>query len=76
MPITRFTTALLRAAIANGGPRAVEDEHRAIVEATLARNATQAGDLLEAHLQKTADILLASDAPFTDVPSTIQGVRN
>ncbi len=50
-------------------PRAVNDEHQAIVEATLARDASKASDLLEAHLQRTADILLASDAPFTDVPA-------
>ncbi len=51
-------------------PRAVEDEHKAIVEATLEKNASKAGALLEAHLQRTADILLASDAPFTDVPAS------
>jgi len=49
-------------------PRAVEEEHKAIFDATLERNASKAGALLEAHLQRTADILLASDAPFSDVP--------
>ncbi|MCO6188412.1 GntR family transcriptional regulator [Rhizobium sp. L1K21] len=42
-------------------------EHKAIVEATLARDADFACSLLEAHLRQTADLLLASDAPFEDV---------
>lgn len=48
--------------------RHVAREHKAIVEAVLARNANAACRLLAAHLQRTADILLASDAPFDDVP--------
>ncbi|MGJ5132316.1 GntR family transcriptional regulator [Bradyrhizobium oligotrophicum] len=48
--------------------RSVDEEHREIVELTLARNAERACEALAAHLQRTADILLASDAPFTDVP--------
>lgn len=50
-------------------PRAIDEEHKSICEATLARDVDKACDLLEAHLQKTADILLASDAPFADVSS-------
>lgn len=44
------------------------DEHKCLVEAVLARNADLACDLLSEHLNKTADILLSSDAPFSDVP--------
>lgn len=48
--------------------RRVDDEHREIVELTLARKTDAASDALAAHLQRTADILLGSDAPFDDVP--------
>lgn len=43
-------------------------EHKSIAEAVLARETDLACDLLAQHLNKTADILLSSDAPFTDVP--------
>ena len=52
-----------------------EEEHAAIVEATLARKADLACELLSNHLQKTADILLASDAPFSDTPAAKARVR-
>jgi DNA-binding GntR family transcriptional regulator len=48
--------------------RDVDSEHKAIVDAVLARDANAACRLLAAHLQRTVDILLASDAPFDDVP--------
>jgi len=48
--------------------RNVDGEHKAIVEAVLAREAKVACQLLARHLQLTADILLASDAPFDDTP--------
>ena len=44
------------------------EEHKQIVAAVLARDADLACDLLPRHLNKTADILLSSDAPFSDVP--------
>jgi DNA-binding GntR family transcriptional regulator len=44
------------------------EEHKSIAEAVLARDADLACDLLAQHLNKTADILLSSDAPFSDVP--------
>lgn len=44
------------------------EEHKSIAEAVLARDADLACDRLARHLNKTADILLSSDAPFTDVP--------
>jgi GntR family carbon starvation induced transcriptional regulator len=50
-------------------PREPDAEHEAIVQAVLARDADRACLLLAHHLQKTADILLASDAPFHDVPN-------
>jgi GntR family transcriptional regulator, carbon starvation induced regulator len=49
-------------------PREPDAEHEAIVQAVLARDTDRACKLLADHLQKTADILLASDAPFKDVP--------
>ena len=48
--------------------RSVDEEHQEILDLALARNAERACEALAAHLQRTADILLASDAPFTDVP--------
>lgn len=48
--------------------RDVDAEHRVILEATLAREADRACAALADHLQLTADILLASNAPFADVP--------
>lgn len=42
------------------GPRDVQDEHRAIFEAVLARDADRAVALLESHLRLTAEILRAS----------------
>ncbi len=48
--------------------RNVDEEHREILTLTLARKPDQACAALAAHLQRTADILLASDAPFADVP--------
>ncbi len=45
-----------------------KEEHRALVEAVLARQADHACDLLSKHLNRTADVLLSSDAPFSDVP--------
>jgi DNA-binding GntR family transcriptional regulator len=52
--------------------RNVDEEHRAILEATLARDANRACEALADHLQRTADILLASNAPFDDVPRGAQ----
>jgi DNA-binding GntR family transcriptional regulator len=48
--------------------RRVDEEHREILELTLARETERACEALATHLQRTADILLASDAPFADVP--------
>jgi GntR family carbon starvation induced transcriptional regulator len=48
--------------------RNVDEEHRMILEATLAHDADRACAALGDHLQRTADILLASNAPFADVP--------
>jgi len=48
--------------------RNVDEEHHAILEATLARDADLACEALADHLQRTADILLASNAPFDDAP--------
>ena len=48
--------------------RDVHEEHAALVRATLDRDAEKASERLRAHLQHTADILLASDAPFSDMP--------
>jgi GntR family carbon starvation induced transcriptional regulator len=49
--------------------RDVDAEHKAIIDATLARDANRACAALSEHLQKTADILLASTtAPFEDAP--------
>jgi len=48
--------------------RDVDAEHRALVEAVLARDAKAACQMLAQHLQLTADILLASEAPFDDAP--------
>jgi DNA-binding GntR family transcriptional regulator len=55
--------------------RRVDDEHREIVELTLARKADRASKALAAHLQRTADILLGSDAPFADVPREAAAAR-
>jgi DNA-binding GntR family transcriptional regulator len=49
--------------------RDVAAEHQAIADAALARDSERACGLLTAHLQHTADILLASNAPFDDVPA-------
>ncbi len=58
-----------RMAVPYGGvERDVDGEHRVILEATLARDADRACAALADHLQLTADILLASSAPFADVP--------
>jgi DNA-binding GntR family transcriptional regulator len=46
--------------------RDVDPEHKAIVEAVLARDKETACRLMAQHLQLTADLLLASDAPFDD----------
>jgi len=43
-------------------------EHREIMEACLARNADLAVKRLADHMQLTADILMASGAPFDDIP--------
>jgi DNA-binding GntR family transcriptional regulator len=49
--------------------RNVDEEHKAILDFTLARDAKAACAALADHLQKTADILLASTtAPFEDTP--------
>lgn len=48
--------------------RDVAAEHDAIAEAAIARDADKACALLADHLQLTADILLASQAPFEDMP--------
>jgi DNA-binding GntR family transcriptional regulator len=49
--------------------RDVDSEHKAILNATLERDANRACIALAGHLQKTADILLASaTAPFDDAP--------
>ncbi len=46
--------------------RNVDAEHRAIVDAVLARDADKACLLLAQHYRLTADLLLGSDAPFDD----------
>jgi DNA-binding GntR family transcriptional regulator len=48
--------------------RDVDAEHKALAEAAIARDADRACDLLAKHLQMTADVLLASEAPFADMP--------
>jgi DNA-binding GntR family transcriptional regulator len=48
--------------------RDLEAEHRGILEATLARDPDRACRALAEHLRLTADILLASNAPFEDAP--------
>jgi len=55
--------------------RDVDEEHREILELTLARESDRACQALAAHLQRTADILLASDAPFADVPRGTTSAR-
>jgi len=58
--------------------RDVEAEHKAILEAALERDASRACAALADHLQRTADILLASTTmPFDDAPSlreTVPGI--
>lgn len=44
--------------------RDVDAEHKEIMDAALARDTTAASKLLAEHLQRTADILLASDTPL------------
>ena len=44
----------------DSGERDVADEHAQIVEATLARDADRAVELLVGHIQRTSDILLAT----------------
>jgi len=56
--------------------RNVDDEHRAILDATLARDADRACEALADHLQRTADILLASNAPFDDTPKGAAKLRD
>ena len=46
--------------------RDVAGEHKTLADATLARNADAAARAIEDHLRLTADLLLASDAPFDD----------
>lgn len=47
-------------------PRDTDAEHAAIADAVLARDTSGACKLLTKHLQLTADMLLESDAPFSD----------
>lgn len=46
--------------------RDVIGEHRALAETTLARDGDAAAQTIEKHIRLTADLLLASDAPFDD----------
>ena len=46
--------------------RDVDEEHRAIAEAALARKADLAADLAAGHLRRTAELLRGSNAPFDD----------
>ncbi len=55
--------------------RDVDAEHKDILDATLARDANTACSRLADHIQKTADILLASSAPFEDTPRGEPGAR-
>ncbi|MEM9105349.1 MAG: GntR family transcriptional regulator [Pseudomonadota bacterium] len=57
----RYRRMLISYAQAN---RDVNSEHKAIAEATIARDKKLACDLLAKHLQKTTDHLLASAAPI------------
>lgn len=50
------------------GERNVDAEHEELAEATLARAADRASRLLADHLRRTADLLLASEVPFEDMP--------
>jgi DNA-binding GntR family transcriptional regulator len=50
--------------------RNVEAEHQAIVDAVLARDADAACELLAQHFRLTADLLLASEAPFDEARAT------
>ena len=55
--------------------RDVDAEHKEILDLTLARDTRRACAALADHLQKTADILLASTAPFDDVPRAPEPAR-
>ena len=48
--------------------RDVDAEHADLVAAVLARDTARACEAMRDHMQRTADILLASDAPFIDAP--------
>lgn len=52
--------------------RDVDSEHQSILDACLARDADKAVKRLTDHMQLTADILLASDAPFDDLPKPLK----
>ena len=52
----------------SGLNRDVDAEHKAILDATLERDADRACAALADHLQRTVDILLASTAPLEEVP--------
>ncbi|HEX3863983.1 MAG TPA: GntR family transcriptional regulator [Stellaceae bacterium] len=55
-------------AFADGSePRDIEGEHRAIVEAALARNADSAVAAANAHIRRTADSVAAREAAFSNV---------
>jgi GntR family transcriptional regulator, carbon starvation induced regulator len=56
--------------------RDVHHEHEMIVQATLARDADLACELLRKHIQFTADILLGSAAPFDDAPTARESRRS
>ena len=45
------------------------DEHRAIMESTVARNSDGAAELLTEHFRRTVDIILAKDLPTSAVAS-------
>lgn len=49
-----------------GTARDVNNEHQDIVDATLAKDITQAKKLIAAHLWRTTDLILDADLPFID----------
>jgi GntR family transcriptional regulator, carbon starvation induced regulator len=53
----RYRRPMLQAGDAAHTPRDIETEHRAIMEATIARDAAAAGSLLEQHHRKTGELI-------------------
>jgi DNA-binding GntR family transcriptional regulator len=60
-----------RLAGSHGTARDIEGEHRAILDAVLARDAAAAADLLSAHVRRTAEILLHTGLVRDDVTQKV-----